>query len=90
MRRARRGADAVLLIAACLEWAALSELRALAALLGMAALVEVHDQPELELALACGARLVGINNRDLHSFQTSPGNDAGAETAPARGGGRGG
>jgi indole-3-glycerol phosphate synthase len=64
------GADAVLLIAACLEVGLLADLRALVALLGMAALVEVHNLPELEIALACGADLVGINNRDLHTFKT--------------------
>jgi indole-3-glycerol phosphate synthase len=63
------GADAVLLIAAELEPANLAELHALAHELGMAALVEVHDQAELEKALgACQPSLIGINNRDLRDF----------------------
>jgi indole-3-glycerol phosphate synthase len=62
------GADAALLIVAMLEDAALRELIQLAGEVGLAALVEVHTEPEVERALAAGARLVGINNRDLHSF----------------------
>jgi len=63
------GADAVLLIAAALEPACLAELHALATGLGMAALVEVHAQAELEQALrACNPALLGINNRDLRDF----------------------
>lgn len=65
------GADALLLIVAALDDARLGELRALAGELGMRALVEVHDEAELERALALGAEVVGVNNRDLHSFQTS-------------------
>ena len=65
------GADAVLLIAAILPRSALVALRELAEFLGMAALVEVHDERELERALAAGARLVGINNRDLRTFRVS-------------------
>ncbi len=64
------GADAVLLIVAALEQAQLVELRAAAAELGMAALVEVHDEAELERALAAGAQIVGINNRDLDTLRT--------------------
>lgn len=64
------GADAVLLITACLEPAVLQDLHALACDLGMAPLVEVHNAPELETALTCRPRLVGINNRDLHTFVT--------------------
>lgn len=64
------GADAVLLIAAALDDAALAALHERALALGMDALVEVHDEAELERALAAGARLVGINNRDLRSFET--------------------
>lgn len=63
------GADAVLLIAAVLEPAPLGELIALAGSLGMAALVEVHDELELERALKAGAEIIGINNRDLRSFE---------------------
>ncbi|MEI7644765.1 MAG: indole-3-glycerol phosphate synthase TrpC [Chloroflexales bacterium] len=65
------GADALLLIVAALEDAALRDLLALTASLGMQALVEVHDAAELERALAVGAQVVGVNNRDLHSFQIS-------------------
>jgi len=64
------GADAVLLIAAILEGQALKELIALAAALDMAALVEVHDEEELSRALEAGARVIGINNRDLHTLRT--------------------
>lgn len=65
------GADAVLLIVRILDDQRLSSLHALAGELGMAALVEVHDAGELERALAAEARIVGINNRDLSTFQTS-------------------
>jgi len=65
------GADALLLIVAALEDAALAELQALTRQLGMQALVEVHDEAELDRALALGATLVGVNNRDLHTFVTS-------------------
>ncbi len=64
------GADAVLLIVAALDDARLCELRALALAQGMDVLVEVHDRPELERALAAGADLIGVNNRDLHTFKT--------------------
>jgi indole-3-glycerol phosphate synthase len=62
------GADAVLLIAAALAPRELRELREHAASLGLDALVEVHDESELEMALAAGSDLIGINNRDLRSF----------------------
>lgn len=63
------GADAILLIAAHLQPEALQELHTLANELGMAALVEVHSQAELEMALAaCRPPLLGINNRDLVDF----------------------
>ncbi|MDA8290196.1 MAG: indole-3-glycerol phosphate synthase TrpC [Actinomycetota bacterium] len=62
------GADAVLLIAAVLDDDELAGFARVAADLGMAALVEVHDEEELARALAAGATLVGVNQRDLHSF----------------------
>ena len=63
------GADAVLLIVAMLARDELAELHSLAAELAMAALVEVHDEAELERALEIGALVVGVNQRDLHSFE---------------------
>jgi indole-3-glycerol phosphate synthase len=63
------GADAVLLIAAALDDAELADLHALAADLALDALVEVHDEAELERALAVGATLVGVNQRDLVTFE---------------------
>ena len=65
------GADAVLLIAAILDRAALAELASLAGDLGMAALVEAHTAPEVQTALAVRAALVGINNRNLDTLETS-------------------
>ena len=65
------GADAALLIAAVLPAAALADLQALAQELGMAALVEVHTDDELEAALPARPALVGINNRNLNTLQTS-------------------
>jgi indole-3-glycerol phosphate synthase len=67
------GADAVLLIAAALEPRRLRELRAYAEALALDALVEVHDEPELDAAVAAGADLIGINNRDLRSFEVDLG-----------------
>lgn len=63
------GADAVLLIAAQLEPGLLSDLHALTLELGMAPLVEVHNRSELDLALACNPNLLGVNNRNLHTFR---------------------
>jgi indole-3-glycerol phosphate synthase len=63
------GADAVLLIAAALSPELLGELVTLAADVGIDALVEVHDEDEAERALAAGAALVGVNQRDLVTFQ---------------------
>ena len=63
------GADAILLIAAVLQGGELDELLALTHELGMEALVEVHDTQELEWVLSLGPRVIGINNRDLQTFQ---------------------
>jgi indole-3-glycerol phosphate synthase len=63
------GADAVLLIVAALSPELLAELVDLAAAIGLDALVEVHDEAEAELALAAGATLVGVNQRDLVTFE---------------------
>jgi indole-3-glycerol phosphate synthase len=68
---AAHGADAILLIAALLEEAELRRFRELAARHRMAALVEVHDASELDRALGSGAEMVGVNNRNLHTFEVS-------------------
>jgi indole-3-glycerol phosphate synthase len=63
------GADAVLLIVAALDQVELAAFVDLAAELGLAALVEVHDEAEVERALAAGAALIGVNQRDLVTFE---------------------
>lgn len=64
------GADAVLLIVRILDDAALGRLLELASELGMAALIEAHDADEVERGLAVGARVLGVNNRNLRTFRT--------------------
>jgi indole-3-glycerol phosphate synthase len=63
------GADCVLLIAAALTSTELVQLHALADDVGIEVLVEIHDDPELQVALTAGARMVGVNQRDLISFE---------------------
>ena len=63
------GADAVLLIVAAIDDAELASFTVLATELGMAAVVEVHDERELERALQAGATVVGVNQRDLRTFE---------------------
>jgi indole-3-glycerol phosphate synthase len=65
------GADAILLIAACLDDAQMADMEAVAHRLDMAVLVEVHDRAELDRALKLKTRLVGINNRNLKTFEVS-------------------
>jgi indole-3-glycerol phosphate synthase len=65
------GADAILLIAACLDDAQMADFEAIARSLDMAVLVEVHDRTELQRALKLKTPLVGVNNRNLRSFEVS-------------------
>ena len=67
------GADCILLIVAALPRGLLQELDGLAHEIGLDVLVEVHNETEMEDALTTGARLVGVNNRDLHTFTTDLG-----------------
>jgi indole-3-glycerol phosphate synthase len=71
MEAAAGGADAILLIAAILQTGEIRNLTDLAAAYGMAALVEVHDQRDLAKALDAGAAMVGVNNRDLATFEVT-------------------
>ncbi|HLH00404.1 MAG TPA: indole-3-glycerol phosphate synthase TrpC [Bryobacteraceae bacterium] len=66
---AAHAADAILLIAAILTERELRDLRELAEQYRLAALVEVHDEDELDAAIASGARIIGVNNRNLHTFE---------------------
>lgn len=66
---AAHGADAILLIAAILTDRELRDFRELAETFRMAAIVEVHDEEELNAAIGSGARLIGVNNRNLHTFE---------------------
>ena len=68
---AAAGADAILLIVAILDDAELRGFRELARTFAMDALVEVHDAAELDRAIACGAEIIGVNNRDLRTFTVS-------------------
>ena len=69
------GADAILLIVAILSDEQLKKFHSLATEAGLAALVEVHDEAELERALKIGARLIGVNNRNLKTFQGGSGDN---------------
>ncbi len=66
---AAHGADAILLIAAILDSGEMRSLRELAVSLGLAALVEVHTADELQATIDSGAKIIGVNNRDLHTFE---------------------
>ena len=68
---AAHGADAILLIAAILSVPELTSLRELASSLNMGSLVEVHDREELSKAVDSGAEIIGVNNRDLDTFEVS-------------------
>ncbi|MFL2804139.1 MAG: indole-3-glycerol phosphate synthase TrpC [Dehalococcoidia bacterium] len=65
------GADAILLIVAMLDHSHLTELMEISKSLWVQNLVEVHDENELQIALECGAEIIGINNRDLRTFNTT-------------------
>ena len=67
------GADAVLLICSMLDGPVLAEYMAIAHGLGMSVLVETHDEGEVEMALSAGARVIGVNNRNLKTFEVDMG-----------------
>lgn len=71
LQAAAHGADAILLIAAILSEREIRDFREAAAQFGMAALVEVHNRRELDVAIAAGSDLIGVNNRDLATFEVS-------------------
>jgi indole-3-glycerol phosphate synthase len=71
LQAAAHGADAILLIAAILSEGQIREFREAAAGLRMAALVEVHDRRELDMAIAAGADIIGVNNRNLNTFEVT-------------------
>ena len=62
------GASAILLICACLDVSTLTKFRELADSLGLSSLVEAHDEKEVQMAIDCGARIIGVNNRNLKDF----------------------
>lgn len=62
------GASAILLICACLDMPTLTKFRELADSLGLSSLVEAHDENEVQMAIDCGARIIGVNNRNLKDF----------------------
>ena len=62
------GASAILLICACLDVSTLTKFRELADSLGLSSLVEAHDENEVQMAIDCGARIIGVNNRNLKDF----------------------
>lgn len=62
------GASAILLICACLDVPTLTKFRELADSLGLSSLVEAHDEHEVQMAIDCGARIIGVNNRNLKDF----------------------
>lgn len=62
------GASAILLICACLDVPTLTKFRELADSLGLSSLVEAHDEHEVQMAINCGARIIGVNNRNLKDF----------------------
>lgn len=71
LEAAAMGADAILLIAAILDEAEMRDFRQTAAEFGMASLVEAHNAAEVDAALKSGAQILGVNNRDLNTFQVS-------------------